>query len=791
VPIREHTDSRFDFQERLEEIGHFPTPYEHADALTGHFTTQLEDLCDDHTAPVANNDIPRDLTPPPFLPEVFIGREEDLQRIHDRLFGPGGNLLLLVNGEGGMGKTSLASRYYHTYQHEYAHTGWVLSEHSIAGALLQLAPRLGLQFDPAAETRERLDILLSAMAGLPKPCLLVVDNANELADLEANYLYLRKCSNFHLLLTTRITAFEQADCCPVGGLPEAEALALFEKHYRTLDTDERTLFARIRTAVGENTLVLELLAKNLAVQNRLRPRYALSDLLADLQGRGLLGLTQSSLVGTAYQSKDTLRREAPEAIIAAMYDMGGLSPEETALLSAFAALPAESIPFAVLDTLLGGQDQDMRLIALAQKGWIEYNEPEAAFKCSPVVQEVLRLKNPALQTDCAPLVKNLVKELHPDTIHEENYRHSTLYARLAEGVVAILKKTDDDVAILCQNLGNFYTVAGDLRKALQAYQQMADLQAALLAVEPVNVHFKNGLAISCEKLGDTYSAVGNLEQALMYYEKGLELSKELYEVHPNNVVFKNGLAISYSKLGDTYSAVGNLEQALMYYEKGLELSKELYEVHPNKVDFKNGLAISYSRLGDTYSAVGNLEQALMYYEKALELSKELYEFHPNNVALKNGLAISCSNLGDTYSALGGLEQALMYYETYLELTNELYEFYPNNVNFKEGLAICFSRLGNTFCAMGNLERALIYYQEQTTLFKELYESYPNNVSFKNGLAISYARLGQFSRDELQDSDQPKQYFRQAEQLWVELVAAAPQYVHFQRSLEWVRQQLED
>ena len=97
----------------------------------------------------------------------------------------------------------------------------------------------------------------------------------------------------------------------------------------------------------------------------------------------------------------------------------------------------------------------MRLIALAKKGWIEYNEPEAAFKCSPVVQEVLRLKNPALQTDCAPLVKNLVQELQRDKIHEGNYRHSTLYARLAEGVVAILKKPDDDVATLCSNLGNF------------------------------------------------------------------------------------------------------------------------------------------------------------------------------------------------------------------------------------------------------------------------------------------------------------------------------------------------
>jgi hypothetical protein len=63
------------------------------------------------------------------------------------------------------------------------------------------------------------------------------------------------------------------------------------------------------------------------------------------------------------------------------------------------------------------------------------------------------------------------------------------------------------------------------------------------------------------------------------------------------------------------------------------------------------------------------------------------------------------------------------------------------------------------------------------------------VAFKNGLAFSYTKLGQFSREWFQDEDQAKQYFRQAEQLWVELVATAPQYVQFQHSLEWVRLQL--
>ncbi|MEL6945170.1 MAG: hypothetical protein AAFO82_21170, partial [Bacteroidota bacterium] len=45
------------------------------------------------------------LTIPPFQSDFFIGREQDLTAIHEKLF-QGDNLLLLVNGRGGMGKTT-------------------------------------------------------------------------------------------------------------------------------------------------------------------------------------------------------------------------------------------------------------------------------------------------------------------------------------------------------------------------------------------------------------------------------------------------------------------------------------------------------------------------------------------------------------------------------------------------------------------------------------------------------------------------------------------------------------
>lgn len=440
---REDLLSLWTFQDKLKQLGHFQTVYKNTEGLLLHFDNQLDKLAEEgfiHFGKEAPHEIPHLLTKPPFLPEAFLGRTAELQEIKDRLFG-GTSLLLLVNGEGGIGKTSLASQYFHTFQNEYAHAAWVLSEGNIANALLLLAEPLGLRFDDTLPAEARLDHVLTALAQLPGPGLLVIDNANELRDLEAHYLHLRRCPNFHVLLTTRITEFSAAATYRIEGLPEAEALQLFRRHYAKHDPQEDGLFQQMRLAVGGNTLVIELLAKNLHERNRLKTSYTLADLLADLQSKGVLGLRQSAAVSTAYQATHSLRREKPEDIISAMYDLSGLAEEETSLLSVFAVLPAESVPFSVLETLLAEvENLQPNLLGLAQKGWVEYNSEAGAFKCSPVVQEITKKKTAQLFENCEPLIDALIEKLDYETntghFLNATYEEAAVFARYGASVAA-------------------------------------------------------------------------------------------------------------------------------------------------------------------------------------------------------------------------------------------------------------------------------------------------------------------------------------------------------------------
>ena len=152
----------------------------------------------------------------------------------------------------------------------------------------------------------------------------------------------------------------------------------------------------------------------------------------------------------------------------------------------------------------------------------------------------MREKNLNLYANCASLVNKLIEKLDYEGTHitGASYYDAVMYTRFAEAIVAIFESTPDArLGILCERIGSYHSITGDLVQSLIFERYTAIVRKPLnTALEDSGL--KNGLAISYSKLGDTHTALGNLEQALTFFEDETKLFEELYAAYPQNVSFK-------------------------------------------------------------------------------------------------------------------------------------------------------------------------------------------------------------------------------------------------------------
>lgn len=580
----------------------------------------------------------------PFKPEIFIGRKTDLEAIRQKLIEED-NLLLLVNGEGGIGKTTIAARYFFSQQDAYTHLAWIYAEKSLLDALMTLSVPLKMDYPPQMPNEERLDLLLSKMRTLAKPCLLVIDNANDLEDLEQFYIALKSCPNFHLILTTRITEFEQAATYRVLPLSDADANTLFQQYYSKYTEIEDDLLKKVFAAIGKNTLVIELLAKNIFHFNRLRNTYSLNDLVADLQERGLLGIKNKTKVRTSYKAGNlALRKEKPEDIIAAMYDLGELPKEEKRLMSIFSVLPAENIPYLTIESLLPETKAvDDSLLFLAQRGWLEFNETLNTFKVSPVVQAVVKEKNEDLLSDCEELMDSLADKLTYDpgsTGHLLNstYQEAHIYSKYIESILSSIKPCNNSIILLYERLGGYNKAVGNFKKALTYFTVFYELSIIYFKKYPEDSTFKLWVMLSLEKVGATYSILGDLNKALSTITEHVRLAEELLEMDTDNYKLRSGLSVAYSRLGVIHMNSSNLEKALDLFEKSKILAREsIGKLNRNNYQ-KLNLGYSYQFIGNIYFQLGKYDIARTNFEEMLAIFRQLSE-NVDDASFKNGYGV--------------------------------------------------------------------------------------------------------------------------------------------------------
>lgn len=215
-------------------------------------------------------------TMPPPRNQAFIGRENDLDKLHQELSRAG--RICAVSGPGGIGKSATAIEYTYKFEQEYAYIFWVQAETPIscADSYGRIATHLGLIGDESVQDQERL-IMLSRdfLERTGKRWLLVFDNVDDMVALQRFLPSDLLDTRGSILITTR-----NAGLGPLNLLHSRIELPVL-----ALDDCRRILL----TSTGENPKDM-----------RTHPEYKLAGDIAAYAGR--LPLALSHIAGYIQQS---------------------------------------------------------------------------------------------------------------------------------------------------------------------------------------------------------------------------------------------------------------------------------------------------------------------------------------------------------------------------------------------------------------------------------------------------------------------------------------------------------
>jgi tetratricopeptide (TPR) repeat protein len=196
---------------------------------------------------------------------------------------------------------------------------------------------------------------------------------------------------------------------------------------------------------------------------------------------------------------------------------------------------------------------------------------------------VLKTKIAEEERERARRLVPLLKE--QATIERLSFDHEAAKASLHE----VVRLDPDDVRSWI-DLGDIWRMTGSLVEASKAYR---GAEAAARRTKS-----DRDLSVSCDRVGDVLVSQGNLAEALKSYRAGLEISERLAASDAANTDWQRDLSVSYNKVGDVLVSQGNLAEALKSYRADLEISERLAASDAANSEWQRDLIVSYKKIAD-------------------------------------------------------------------------------------------------------------------------------------------------------------------------------------------------
>jgi tetratricopeptide (TPR) repeat protein len=550
----------------------------------------------------------------------FVGRSEELERLHQMLQQNNQVVIAAIAGMGGVGKTELAIQYALLHLLLLTYPGsicWLRArEEDIGFQVVQFAQtELGLK--PPEDLDLPKQVRWCWRRWSEENVLVVLDDVNDYLKVEP-YLPPQP-SQFKVLITTRLQ-LDLPQSLTLDVLGEAAALDLLQQWVEAETINQHLIDAKeLCQRLGYLPLALNLVGRYIK-----KRKISLPEMLRRLEGKGL---QHKALDVDKYDRAWTLNVNRG---VAAAFELSWEELSENAkqlgcLLSLFALAP---ISWSLVESIDTEQDSEDLEDARVELESLHLLQVEETYRLHQLIREFLRekLEHSELADDLKrafaaamavvanqipepySLTRELIFVLSPSIPHlEEVTKHLTSYL------------SNKAVTQPFVGLGWFYESQVFYSQAERLYQE---------CLETTQKRFGNehpAVATSLNNLAYIYKSQGRYSEAEPLYVQALALRKKLLgEKHTK-------VAHSINNLAGLYRKQGRYSEAEPLLLESLALRKELLGEKHQQV------AMSLDHLAYLYYEQGHYLKAEPLYLQALSICCN--ESHPYRATILNNLAL--------------------------------------------------------------------------------------------------------------------------------------------------------
>jgi tetratricopeptide (TPR) repeat protein len=614
----------------------------------------------------------------------FVGRELEMQRLHESAGLGCFGVLSAVQGMGGLGKTALAVQYAYAYADFYPGGRWLVgcaNQKTLAAAIQSLDVDLGITLDEAekrdeeraakrvlAELESRARQGAQARAGEQEPpqpkALLILDNVQSGEMLQPPQTDLVTGKPWlHVIVTTRMSGEnfghdpERQTMLVVDELPLDDAVLLIESYQPSgcfRDESERAAAHEIAEILGGFTLAVEVVAVFLAE----KPDRTCVDFLHRLRKEGFDRIAQAT--------KRSVNHKEKLISVTLQPTLDQLTEQESLVLSYAALLPPDTIPVPWLRALASeahpefGQDAEPgyddpwldlvnHLLGLRLFQPVDVDpdtQSPRLVRMHRLTAEVVRQRIGDEQALNGVLIRLADHALHRSEFLEKSWFKPECRWEI-EPIVSFAESMVSSghgrAPQLVKYVGQWYGHFGPSVRCDTLYRQAIRILQSQQPVDELEV------AILCSNLACALHQQTQSEEAETWLRRALEIDRRLRE--PGHKF----IAIRLDNLAGLLKAQGKLDEAEPMYREALQIRRAALPAgHPD-------IASSLIGLASLLQAQGKLAEAEPMHREAMQICRAaLPAGHPE-------IADSLANLASLLYDQGKLAEAEPMYREALQI----------------------------------------------------------------------------------------------------------------------------